>query len=221
LPAADVDGQALGPPATRVRAKKGAITRLLRHPPRGADVYVQDEAELSLFPTRTRTGMLRGPQKKIRAPGVHPPKRQECAATDWRTGHIVRVRSANRDAATFGRLVEKCLKRSARRKRRVILVTDRAKIHTAEGSRRVAELVERSGRRVKLRYVPTYDPDSMPMELLWNDWRDQVTHNHDRNRSTALEHDSDGYFARRTRDPKGVLRTIHSPFAHRRQNHRN
>jgi hypothetical protein len=36
-----------------------------------------------------------------------------------------------------------------------------------------------------------------------------------------LEHDSDGYFARRARDPQGVLRTIHSPFVHRRQNHRN
>jgi hypothetical protein len=34
--------------------------------------------------------------------------------------------------------------------------------------------------------VPTYDPDSMPMELLWNDWRDQVTHNHDRDRITEL-----------------------------------
>src|SRR5262245_58264359 len=201
--------------------KKGALTRLLRHPPRGADVYVQDEAELSLFPTLTRMWMRRGHQKRVRAPGVHPPKRQECAATDWRTGHIARVRSAKRDAVTFCRLVEKCLRRSARRKRRVILVADRAKIHTVEGSRRVAELVQRSGRRLRLRYVPKYDPDSMPMELLWNDWRDQVTHNHDRDRITELERDSDGYFTRRARDPKGVLRTISSPFAGRRQNHRN
>src|SRR6516164_11549804 len=92
LPPADLDGQAPGPAATGVRAKKGALTRLLRHPPRGADVYVQDEAELSLFPTLTRMWMPRGRQKRVRAPGVHPPKRHECAATDWRTGAIVRVR---------------------------------------------------------------------------------------------------------------------------------
>jgi hypothetical protein len=53
---------------------------------------VQDEAELSLFPTLTRMWMLRGQQRKIRAPGVRPPKRHECAATDWRTGEIVRIR---------------------------------------------------------------------------------------------------------------------------------
>src|SRR5262245_31758700 len=146
LPPADLDGQASGPATAWVRAKKGALTRLLRHPPRGADVYVQDEAELSLFPTLTRTWMLRGHQKKVRAPGVKPPKRQECAATDWRTGAIVRVRGAKRDAVTFGRLLEACLARSARRKRRVIMVTDRAKIHTQEGSRLVRALLQRCGR---------------------------------------------------------------------------
>jgi hypothetical protein len=82
LPPTDLDGQALGPATAGVRAKKGGITRLLRHPPAGADVYVQDEAEQSLFPTLTRMWMLRGRQKKVRAPGVHPPKRHECAATD-------------------------------------------------------------------------------------------------------------------------------------------
>jgi hypothetical protein len=191
----------------------------LRHPPQGADVYVQDEAELSLFPTLTRMWMLRGRQKKVRAPGVHPPKRHECAATDWRTGDIVRVRGEKRDAVTFCRLLEACLARSARRKRRVIMVTDRAKIHTKEGSRLVRELLERYGRRLRLRYVPLYSPDCQPMEKLWNDWRDNVTHNHDRLRIEDLEGDSDRYFEQRAQDPAGVLRTISSPFAKRRQNH--
>src|SRR5512141_3324453 len=115
----DLDGQAFSRTTTRLRSKKGWITRLLNHPPRGADVYVQDEAELSLFPTLTRMWMLRGQQRKIRAPGVRPPKRHECAATDWRTGEIVRVRSEKRDAKAFCRMVEKCMARSAGRKRRV------------------------------------------------------------------------------------------------------
>src|SRR5512145_2615092 len=131
--------------------QKGALTRLLNHPPRGADVYVQDEAELSLFPTLTRMWMFRGEQRKIRAPGVHPPKRHECAATDWRTGTIVRIRSEKRNAKAFCRLVEKCLTRSARRKRRAIIVVDRARIHTPEGSRLVAELLKTYGRRLRLR----------------------------------------------------------------------
>jgi transposase len=192
----------------------------LRHPPRGADVYVQDEAELSLFPTLTRMWMLRGQQKKVRAPGVHPPKRHECAATDWRTGDIVRVRGEKRDAVTFCQLLEACLARSAERKRRVIMVTDRARIPTPEGSRLVRGLLERYGRRLRLHYLPLYSPDCMPMEQLWNDWRDKVTHNHDRLRIEELEGDSDHYFEERAQDPAGVLGTISSPFAKRRQNHK-
>jgi DDE superfamily endonuclease len=179
---------------------------------------VQDEAELSLFPTLTRTWMPRGRQKRVRAPGVHPPKRHECAATDWRTGDIVRVRGEKRDAATFCRLLEACQARSARRKRRAIVVTDGAKIHTPEGSRRVRELLARYGRRLRLRYIPKYEPDCLPRERLWNDWRKPVTPNHDRLRIEELEGDSDHYFEERAEDPAGVLRTIRSPFAKRRQN---
>jgi DDE superfamily endonuclease len=164
--------------------------------------------------------VLRGRQKKVRAPGVRPPKRHECAATDWRTGDIVRVRGHKRDAATFCLLLEACLARSAGRRRRVIMVTDRARIHTPEGSRLVRRLLGRYGQRLRLRYVPLYSPDCQPMEKLWNDWRDNVTHNHDRLRIEDLERDSDHYFAQRTQDLAGVLRTISSPFAKRRQNHR-
>ena len=181
---------------------------------------MQDEAEMSLFPTLTRMWMIRGQQKKIRAPGVHPPKRHECAATDWRTGNIVRIRTEKRNAAAFCRLVEKCIRGSARRKRRVIIVTDGARIHTPEGSKQVAELLQRYGQRLKLRYVPSYSPECMPMELLWNDWRDNVTHNHDRLKITELEQDSDRYFARRSHNPKTVLKTIGSPFVNRFQNHK-
>jgi transposase len=166
---------------------------------------VQDEAELSLFPTLTRMWMLHGQQKRVRAPGVHPPKRNECAATDWRTGDIVRVRGDQRDAATFCRLLEACLERSAQRKRRVILVTDRAKIHTPEGSLLVRRLLQRHSRRLRLRYLPLYSPDCQPMEQLWKDWRGKVTHNHDRLRIEELEDDSDHYFKERAKDPASVL----------------
>lgn len=165
--------------------------------------------------------MLRGQQRKIRAPGVSPPKRHECAATDWRTGTIVRIRTEKRNAKAFCRLVEKCIRRSAARKRRGMLLVDGARIHTPEGSRLVAELLRRYKRRLKLRYVPSYSPECMPMELLWNDWRDQVTHNHDRLKISELEGNSDRYFARCARQPAVVLRRIGSPFAGCCQNRRN
>ena len=56
------------------------------------------------------------------------------------------------------------------------------------------------------------------MEIFWNDWRDQVTHNHDRLKIKDLEKDSDCYFARCARHPDDVLRRIGSPFAKHSQN---
>ncbi len=165
--------------------------------------------------------MKRGEQRKIKAPGVRPPKRHEVAATDWRTGDIVRVRSEKRNAEAFCHMVEQCMVRSAKRKRRVIIVTDGARFHKPETSKRVAELLARYGRRLTLRYIPGYSPDCNPMEQLWNDWRDNVTHNHDRSQIGELEGDSDCYFERRARDPNSVLHTLSSPFERRRQNRKN
>ena len=115
------------------------MTRRLNHPPRGADVDVQDEADRSRFPTLTRTWMPRGQQRKVKAPGVRPTKRHEVAATDWRTGAIVRVRSEKRHAEACCKLVEQCIERSARRKRRVMIVTDSPRFHKPKTSKRVAQ----------------------------------------------------------------------------------
>ena len=98
----------------------------------------------------------------------------------------------------------------------MIVVTHVAKIHTPEGSRRVRELLARHGWR--LRYIPKYEPKCMPMEQLWNDWRKHVTHNPSRLFTEELEGDSDHYFEERARDSAGILPTISSPYAQRRQN---
>ena len=168
---------------------------------------------MSLFQTLTRMWMRRGQQRRVRAPGVHPPKREEFAATDWRSGQMVRVRAEKRNAEAFCRLVEQCLARSARRHRRVIMLVDGARFHTKKGSKRVADLLKRYGRRLRLRYIPSYAPECMPMELFWNDWRDHVTHNHERETIFDLERDSDRYFAWCAKHPQAVLHTIGSPFA--------
>ena len=147
-----------------------------------------------------------------------PAQASECAATDWCTGVIVRIRAEKRNAEAFCRLIEKCMARSAHRKRRVIMVVDSARIHTPKGSRLVAKLLKKYGKRLRLRYLPSYSPECMPMEIFWNDWRDQVTHNHDRLKIKDLEKDSDHYFARCARHPDDVLRRIGSPFAKRGQN---
>jgi hypothetical protein len=98
-----------------------------------------------------------------------------------------------------------------------------AKFHTPEGSKKVRQLLEHYGRRLKLHYLPGYSPECMPtrtcggagVDWLWEDGRDLVTHNLDRTEIKRLERDSDNYFARCARNPQKVLRTIGSPFADR------
>ena len=128
----------------------------------------------------------------------------------------MRIRTQQRNADAFCRLAGKCVAHSARLKRRVILVTDRARFHCRETSRQVAELLDRHDRHLHLRYVPSYSPECNPAELLWNDWRHYVTHDHDRSVITDLEQDSDRYFRRRARNKRVILRTIGSPFQKRR-----
>jgi len=165
--------------------------------------------------------MIRGLQRKVPAPGVSPPKCYEFLAVDWRSGKIIRLQSKKRNSHAFCRLVERCLGRSARRKRRVIVVTDKPKFHTREGSREVARLLDRYGRRLKFHYLPSYSPEEMPLEEIWNDWRDHVTHNHERDQLGDLKGDSRRYFSRKARDPAGVLRTMSKSSARFRQKHTN
>jgi hypothetical protein len=72
-------------------------------------------------------------------------------STDVISKAEIEYQRAIRESDSDCRLIEKCLRRSARRKRRVSIVTDAATLHTPEGSRQVAELVKRSKRRLKLR----------------------------------------------------------------------
>ena len=96
-------------------------------------------------------------------------------------------------------------------------MVDGAKFHRPEKSRLVRQLCERYGRRLKLVFIPKYSPECMPMELFWNDWRDHVTHNHDRLTLGQLVGDSDRYMRRQKHNPQAVLRTIGSQFAERKR----
>ena len=156
--------------------------------------------------------MKRGRQHKIPAPGTNV-KRHENAATDWRTGDIVRARSEHRDAATFCQVMDLCVARSAQRKRRVLAIVDNARIHRPETANAVKALLARHGKHLRLVYIPAYAPDEEPQEKFWGTWRDHVTHNHQRRQITQLEKDSDRHFAWCAQHPQSVLHTIGSPYA--------
>jgi len=60
-------------------------------------------------------------------------------------------------------------------------------------------------------------PDCMPMELSWNDWRDNLSRDHDRSALHELTGDSDCYMRRRKRNTQALLRTLGSPFVGRQR----
>lgn len=194
--------------------KKRALEALLSQPPEDADLYVQDEVQMALHPTLTRTWMKRGRgcQRKIKAPGSNQ-KRHLFGATDWRAGEVVRRYADHQDSETFCALVDGCVARSKSRGRRAILIVDCARIHTPEGAKAVRRLLERHGDALDLVYLPRYSPDLQPQEWLWRVWRTRVTHNHQRTNLADLEADSEACFAEWDANPQAVLRIIGSPFA--------
>ena len=149
------------------------ITRLLQHPPRGADVYVQDEAELSLFPTLTRMWMRRGQQATIPTPGTNQ-KRYVAGSIHWRTGMVFATEGPKRDEKLFLAHPED-LRHRLRRYRKIHVICDRAKFHQSEA---VMIYLWEHRERIELELLPAYSPDANPMERVWWLLREHVTRNH-------------------------------------------
>src|SRR4051794_7087113 len=144
-----------------------------------ADLYVEDEADLALLPTLTRTWMPRGEQQKVRAPGTNQ-KRSVAAATDVATGCALWRTDERRCAAQFGLLMQRCITRSVARRRIAILVVDNAKSHKPGKTGLIRLFLQANVGLVVLVFLPPYSPHLQPAERVWRQWRPSVTHNHSR-----------------------------------------
>jgi hypothetical protein len=169
-----------------------------------ADLYAQDEADLSLLPTLTRTWMPRGEQLKVRAPGTNE-KRSVSAATDLAAGDLLWRTDERRCADQFCATLHECAERSTARGRLAVLLVDNAPGHQVGKTGIVRRALNAHAGRVVLVFLPTYSPDLQPGERLWRQWRPNVTHNHRRGTIADLVADSDAWLAKAATDPKGVL----------------
>jgi hypothetical protein len=145
-----------------------------------ADLYTQDEADLCLLPTLTRTWMLRGQQLKLRAPGSPNAKRSVSAATDVAEGTTLWRTDFRRTAGQFALTLIACANRSNARSRVAVLLIDNAPGHRLGKTGLLRQVMEVFRGRVVLVYLPAYSPDLQPEERLWRQWRTAVTHNHRR-----------------------------------------
>jgi hypothetical protein len=172
-----------------------------------ADLYGQDEADLALLPTLTRTWMPRGEQLRVPAPGTNA-KCSVGAAVDVAAGALLWRTDAKRCAHQFCATLHDCAQRSTARGRLAVLLIDNAKSHRVGKTGIVRTALDAHAGRVVLVFQPAYSPDLQPSERLWRQWRPNVTHNHQRTTMPDLVADSDAWLTTIAANPKAVLQAL-------------
>jgi hypothetical protein len=175
-----------------------------------ADLYGQDEADLALLPTLTRTWMRRGQQKKLPAPGTND-KRSVSAISDLGDGGLLWRTDTSRCADQFCATLAAGAERSTARGRLAVFLVDNAPSHQVGRTGIVRRGLDALAGRVVLVFLPSYSPDLQPQERLWRQWRPNVTHNHTRGQMTELQADSDAWLARMAAQPRAVLQALSLP----------
>jgi transposase len=172
-----------------------------------ADLYGQDEADLALLPTLTRTWMRRGQQLKLPAPGTNE-KRSVSAISDLGDGGLLWRTDASRCADQFCATLAAGAERSTARGRLAVFLVDNAQSHRVGKTGIVRRGLDALAGRVVLVFLPSYSPDLQPQERLWRQWRPNVTHNHTRGQMAQLQADSDEWLARMAAQPQAVLQAL-------------
>jgi hypothetical protein len=172
-----------------------------------ADLYGQDEADLALLPTLTRTWMPRGAQRQVRAPGNNEKCSVSCA-TDVGDGGLLWRTDERRCADQFCQTLSVGADRSTARGRLAVFLVDNAKSHRVGKTGIVRRGLDSLAGRVVLVFQPAYSPDLQPAERVWRQWRPNVTHNHQRDTLLALQQDSDAWMSRMAAAPQAVLQAL-------------
>ena len=177
----------------------------------GADLYLQDEVQITLHPTLTRTWCRAGRrgQRHVAAPGANK-KKWGFGLVDWREGWFDWAIADGRWAAPLCDQLRRAVERSRARGRIAVVVLDNLGIHTTRGSKLLRALLEEYTDRLHLVYTPAYDPDSNRIEWLWRAFRPAVTHNHRRTTFDEVLADANQWAEDLT--PAQALQHIGSPF---------
>jgi transposase len=179
-----------------------------------ADLYLQDERQITLPPTRTRVWCRKGRrgQRLVEAPGENA-KAYGFGLVDWRAGWRAGRSAAGRSAAVFGAQGRAALARARQRGRGAIVLTDNLKTPTPRGARLVRALRAEAQGPLLLVYSPSYDPDANRIAWLWRPVRPALTHKHHRQEVALLLAALQTEFEALSGTPSIVLAHSGSPFA--------
>jgi putative transposase len=160
-------------------AKLRTLRALLRSLPADETAVFMDEVDVNLNPKVGCMWMKRGEQAAVDTPGTNE-KRYLAGSIHWRTGRVIltegRVKEG-RSAALFLRHLDD-LRRAFRHYKVVHVICDNAGIHKPNRSKAVKKYLADWSGRVVVHYLPTYAPETNPVERVWWRLHEAVTRNH-------------------------------------------
>lgn len=166
----------LGPRDPQRAAKLRKLRELLANLPDNEIAVFQDEVDINSNPKIGAMWMPRGAQAQVPTPGTNE-KRYLAGALNWRTGDVVVTEGQpreGRNAALFVRHLEQ-LRQRYRRYRTIHVICDNAAFHDC---RKVTQYLKTVGERIALHYLPTYAPQTNPIERVWWHLHEEITRNH-------------------------------------------
>jgi transposase len=157
-----------------------------------AGPFFQDETKLETNPKVGFCWMRRGKQKPLRTPGTNQ-KVWISGALNFRTGRFHWVSGQRKDGELFIKLLDH-LRKTYRCHKELHLAMDNDASHLGK---RVKEYVEDSGSRVRLYPLPSWSPESNPVEVVWWSMHEAVSRNHQCEGLEDLVELAEGYLKER------------------------
>jgi len=154
--------------------------------------FFQDETKLETNPKAGFCWMRKGRQRRLKTPGTNR-KVWISGALNFKTGRFHRVSGGRGDGELFIKLLDK-LRRTYRCHKELHLAVDNDGSHI---SKRVKKYVEDSGGRIRLHPLPSWSPESNPVELVWWSPHEAVSRNHECEGLDDLVEFAEGYLGER------------------------
>jgi transposase len=169
--------------------------------------YYADEFNVSWLPTLRAMWSPRGQQVTIPTPG-QPYKRYGLGAVNYHTGETVVLFRRRKRRREVAELLQAVIDQHPTGT--IYIAWDNADTHA---DAEIEAVVRAAAGRLVLLYLPTYSPWLNPIEMLWRQFRREVTHCELFATLAALLQAAQDFFDRYNRCPAHVLSIIGAPAA--------
>lgn len=166
----------LGPTDPKRSLKLRKIRQLLGQLPKDQIAVFEDEVDVNTNPKIGSMWMRKGQQATVVTPGTNT-KRYLAGSMNWRTGEVILTEGPKRDADLFLAHLDE-LRRRYRRYRVIHLICDNAVFHSPQRCKKVQAYLQQWGHRVQIHFLPTYAPETNPIERVWWHLHEEITRNH-------------------------------------------